>query len=890
VTVVDGTQLKITSFKTANVPPPMSMFELAVGSSIIDVAISSDNSLLAVLHHQGIEVFNWQVQNKRSLPPAAFASIKFEGLAQRLQLAWSKNYTIHILQSDTGHSVTDYDLDLPSRRFQCRNSRNVTGGSVFVQSENHLYAGLQDRRGNVTTLSKDDADMPETRFPTQMPWANLIAKDDEQLAIGLSRNGHLYANSRLLTKACSSYLVTPEHIILTTKNHLLKFIHVASAKSLDLPPDDPEKDERCRSIERGAKLVTAIPSNMSVILQMPRGNLETIFPRAMVIAGIRRLIDEKDYAQAFKHCRTQRVDMNILCDHKPEQFLANVELFLRQLKDVTYVDLFLSSLKEEDVTRTMYRDTRPGNSAPVNPDTAQPVVSKPAGQAGKVNTICDAVLKVLQQREDSMQNIVTAHVCKNPPALDDGLLVVARLMEADESLAEQAVEHICFLADANRLYEHALGLYNLELTLLVAQQAQMDPREYVPFIQELHKLPKLRREFTIDDHLGHHAKALGYLAALKSFDEAKDYTVKHDLYQDAFRHFRYDKQQLSILTGLFANFLESKSRFRDAGLAYESLGDFVKATSCYQSAGPNSWRECLFAAQSQEPPLSAPVFVQLATTLADAVYEAKDYAAAATIHAEYLSSLESAIRCLCKGSLFADALRLVAKSRRPDLLAALDASLGDALSSTTEFLAECKAQLKAQVPRIHELRRRAIEDPLGFYEGERPGGHEDLPDDISVAASSRLSTSASLFTRYTGSQGTVATGASRWSARNRRREEKKRARGRKGTVYEEEYLVSSVQRLVQRIDETRSEVERLVFALARRDMGERARAVEGLFMEVLESCKAAIQEIWPPEATQVTSGAKQETEAEGEMGNDEQSEARSTPPIVNDFARLSLLG
>jgi elongator complex protein 1 len=38
--------------------------------------------------------------------------------------------------------------------------------------------------------------------------------------------------------------------------------------------------------------------------------------------------------------------------------------------------------------------------------------------------------------------------------------------------AEIAVEHICFLADVNKLYDTALGLYDLELTLLVAQQSQ----------------------------------------------------------------------------------------------------------------------------------------------------------------------------------------------------------------------------------------------------------------------------------------------------------------------------------------------------------------------------------------------------------------------------------
>ena len=66
-------------------------------------------------------------------------------------------------------------------------------------------------------------------------------------------------------------------------------------------------------------------------------------------------------------------------------------------------------------------------------------------------------------------------------------------------LQKKAIEHICFLVDAHRLYENALGLYNLELALLVAQQSQRDPREYVPFIQDLHKLSELRRKFEIDD-------------------------------------------------------------------------------------------------------------------------------------------------------------------------------------------------------------------------------------------------------------------------------------------------------------------------------------------------------------------------------------------------------
>ena len=112
-----------------------------------------------------------------------------------------------------------------------------------------------------------------------------------------------------------------------------------------MPPDTPEIDERCRSIERGAKLVTVIPSTSALILQMPRGNLETIYPRALVLAGIRRNIDKKHFRKAFLSCRSQRVDMNIIHDHAPDEFIAHVSSFIEQIQKVEHIDLFLSQLR-----------------------------------------------------------------------------------------------------------------------------------------------------------------------------------------------------------------------------------------------------------------------------------------------------------------------------------------------------------------------------------------------------------------------------------------------------------------------------------------------------------------------------------------------------------------
>jgi hypothetical protein len=41
-----------------------------------------------------------------------------------------------------------------------------------------------------------------------------------------------------------------------------------------------------------------------------------------------------------------------------------------------------------------------------------------------------------------------------------------------EDASEQAAEHICFLADVNQLYDHALGIYDLDVAILIAQQSQ----------------------------------------------------------------------------------------------------------------------------------------------------------------------------------------------------------------------------------------------------------------------------------------------------------------------------------------------------------------------------------------------------------------------------------
>jgi len=105
-----------------------------------------------------------------------------------------------------------------------------------------------------------------------------------------------------------------------------------------------------------------------------------------------------------------------------------------------------------------------------------------------------------------------------------------------------------------------------------------------------------------------------------------------------------------------------------------------------------------------------------------------------------------------------------------------------------------------------------------------------------------MTTSASLFTRYTAQS--RETKGTRASSKNRRREERKRARGKKGTVYEEEYLINSIGRLIARVEDTRGDVGKLVHALM--VIGKRLEAgeVQRGFAVLVEKIRECIEEVF----------------------------------------------
>ena len=330
VAVVDGKTLKVTPMRLANVPPPMALYELDLGSNAVDVAITTKNgvTILGVLHQDEVSMYEFCLTKKppkaperkwlAKIPSNQSWSSATSSFALNQQISFDQFGKVLIRQNSTnGNSFLVLETDNEIQHFTTRPFNDETG-----LSDSGIQIRVDD--GLITH--------GETIFSSK-PKFSLLS------------NGRLFADKRQLASNCTSLLVTPAHLIFTTTQHLLKFVHMTEVESLEVPPDTPEVDERCRSVERGAKLVTVMPSIFALVMQMPRGNLETIYPRALVLAGIRENINAKKYNIAFLACRNQRVDMNILHDYSPKTFISDAELFIDQVYKVEYIDLFLSQLR-----------------------------------------------------------------------------------------------------------------------------------------------------------------------------------------------------------------------------------------------------------------------------------------------------------------------------------------------------------------------------------------------------------------------------------------------------------------------------------------------------------------------------------------------------------------
>jgi elongator complex protein 1 len=147
------------------------------------------------------------------------------------------------------------------------------------------------------------AQFPEFCFQSygvQLPHSgDAEATSQLEAYIGLGTSGKLHITHKksayILASNTTSFTIASSFIIYTTTAHEATFVPLSSLCSFLIASEDGLKpstaDWETRRVERGSKIVTAVPSSMSLVLQMPRGNLETINPRPLVMEVVKQDLD-----------------------------------------------------------------------------------------------------------------------------------------------------------------------------------------------------------------------------------------------------------------------------------------------------------------------------------------------------------------------------------------------------------------------------------------------------------------------------------------------------------------------------------------------------------------------------------------------------------------------
>lgn len=816
--VIDGGDILLTPFRLQNVPPPMCAYTLRTNGQVPrHIAWTSkpgeSTDILALLYSD--EVHCWKIEYgsldvrgaaRKPLAPQLIAATPAHDAYQVAVTLAGDSIVLGLLSSSKVTVVTQGGAAVPSPHGHSGRARILGhGGDIF----------LHDESGTLANITANQTASLGSFCPT------VEILDDA--AVGLAANGRLYVGDHAVAGDATSFAVTDRLIVWTTTTHEAKFLQRGENHVHTTPLS--------RSVERGSRIVTAIPTAMALVLQMPRGNLETIYPRPMVLAVVHAALDRRDYGAALRICRVHRLDMNLLYDHNPTDFMASIDMLIDQVSNADHINLLLSGLRRE---------------------SPEPV-----------NSICDGFIAAFESKDHKgyLTSILTAYVRKQPADLEGGVRVLGA-WRSDSALADDACRYLIFLADADQLFRVALGLYDFELALLVAQQSTRDPREYVTFLRELRaKSPETYQRYAIDDHLGRHGRALEWLAASGEAhaDSALEYVVQHKLYREALRVWRNDPPRLARAYSLFGDYLASRNRSTEAATAYIMSGEPRKALASYTA---DDWRAAFALASSES--LSAAELGRMAHTYAAELEASGRYPDAASVLLEYSNDIESAVALLCRANDIVEALRVCGAARRDLVETHVRPAALESQGALIEEIDDMNEQLEKQVARLGALDERRQEAPASFL------GEDAVPDNIDVSSEVSLATQ---FTRYTAAP-SVAQSMSTLSLSSRAgkkaaKEEKKKRTGRKGSIYEEDYLYDSVQRLVgERLREVQRSTARLLPTLLPLGPVHRTAAAElqKRLSSFEEKCHAAAEKLAGAAAAAEARRADAEQALVGHMG------------------------
>lgn len=897
VCVIDGAILKVTPMRNMVVPPPMSAYQLPLPSAAAQVVspasppdatsdigvLTHDNQFLLFSHSAeagktGKTVATLDAAGGQGFSPqcstpvlqATYRLVLPDGVTEFpsciTHVCWPhKDVLVFSVQGDGGVSLCTTRLSQQSEEEKlclgCPVPVEDDVISLSVNPQNASCVAVQLSTGHVLRFNYEEemllpwetADGEEVRFPFACTQMAVTTFKEEEAVLGLTDRYRFYVNGTEVASNCTSFAVHDEFLLLTTLSHTVRCISRHTAvKALPNLSDGKAHpfDESIRRVERGSRIVTVVAEDTKLVLQMPRGNLEAIHPRALVLATVRRKLDKCEFGSAFSIMKKHRINLNLLYDHNPAVFLQQVTQFLHQVPSVTDINLFLTELLEDDVTVTMY--TAAYNRTSATTTTAAATASGNA-RSGKVDTVCDAIRQALEQMgaDKFRLAILTTLVRKSEPQLQKALEMVwslrAKGEKRDGVSAEEALKYLLFLVDVNKMYDAALATYNFDLVLMVAEKSQKDPKEYIPFLNQLRRLESNYCKYTIDKHLKNYSSALHHISLCgeEHFTECVALVQEQKLFGEALKLFPTHTQQFKTLAKEYGQYLWEKNRHDEAGIMFVRGEHWELAQNAFITA--LNWRQAMYVAIQMKR--DAASIADLARVLAVRLKDSKRYSEAAVVYEQYVKDVEEAIVTLIEGSQWQEALRLMYTHGRTDIIEThLKSAISESCEETMATMESQRSDMERYVDRLTAVRQEKARRRQQLWESDRLD-NADLFSDISSITGE--STAASQHT-IDSNRSTVFSKMSGRSGRNRKKAEHKKWSLKKGSPFEDCALIDAIAKIIIATDSMRDEVNALLQVLTQFHQVAEGEELQCRYEGFLASIQTIIPLVWVSEDESAT--------------------------------------
>ncbi|KAG5673316.1 hypothetical protein PVAND_003376 [Polypedilum vanderplanki] len=843
VAVIDGKKLLLTNFKSQLVPPPMSSITVSLPNSPNIVSFLHEtntfwdsNSFMTIDSLNLVKlyrcIFTNTVNGKRLVHTELAKEIQIKIPSFINHALWINAH--HLLISN-GSVLYLYSIDSETLLSELQLEDVICD---IIKYENLYIAQILDGTLisiQVTTDNLIISDVEFHKLPELCERVLVTSNSNEKLIYALKNlKKKLYLNGKEIATDVTSFTITNDNdFLLYTTIGELKFIKINQ---------NPEEVIDTRRIERGSRIVTLVKNKSQVIFQLPRGNLETISPRILSLKIIKKHLNVSNYKLAFDLIRKERINLNLIIDVQPQKFLDDMKLFIQQIDNIQWLNLFLTELKNEDITVTMYKYC----------DNSENVKDSAYSVDHKINYVCEKMLKIFTE-VDKKKYLLPSITCyvKNEN-IENALQLIWDLKKegGNDKEADDAVKYLLYLIDINVLYNYALGMYDYQLVMFVAQKSQKDPKEFVPFLQELNKLEPLYAKFKIDCHLKRYSKAIEHIAKLcesdeSKFDECIDVIKKHNVYEAALNAFINHSKCYQKVCSLFGDYLRMKGKLLDASLMYERGHDYQQALSSARNI--LDWKRCLILARKSN--YGETELNDLAEKLILSLNELGRYLEASELIRKFKpNDKKSLIETLMNAREYSQVLFEIAISGNEDLINSIvKPSLLQHFEITFKSITDDKSSYLTQKQRLLYLRQektKRIENPQDDED-------EDMFSDTTSINSQTSRNTAKTFR----------------SSKNKRKYERKLFNLKEGNKFEDIALLDSIWKLIHKIisHETQVMIKYMIIAGIEMSMDENAKELQKLYKDLLLTIKHTLDEIWLPEM--MSAGKYPDTEEEMELFN-----------------------